>query len=92
MTNQNIALRKIASECLLCNNAKCDKACPHNFKPSNFLRSIAFDNEDGATKHINKEICGNCSGFCENACIHYHEKVHIQEAIKVEPEMLNVLH
>lgn len=83
MTNQNIALRKIASECLLCNNAKCDKACPHNFKPSNFLRSIAFDNEDGAAKHINKEICGNCSGFCENECIHYHEKIHIQEAIKM---------
>ncbi len=82
MTDRKILLRQIASTCLLCNDAACDKACPFKFKPSAFLRSVRFENETGATRHIDQGICKNCHAPCQDACIHFQEKLHIKEAIE----------
>lgn len=82
MGQDNLILDKIASECLLCNNPKCDKACPHHFQPSKFLFSVRFDNKEGALKYIDNKICANCSGFCQNECINFYRKVEIKKAIK----------
>ncbi len=81
MGYQKEIINQIASSCLLCNDPKCDKACPNKLSPASFLRSIRFDNEDGAIKHIDKAICKDCLGYCEKACIHFNEKVHIKKAI-----------
>ncbi len=86
MEHQEITLRHIASKCLLCHNAKCDQACKKNFHPSSLLRSVRFQNMEGAEKYIKKDICLSCSGDCEKACIHFDEKVAIRKAISCLPD------
>ena len=87
----NNILKLISSSCLLCYDAKCDKACPNKFKPSNMLRSLKFNNDSYAYKFINKDICLKCEGYCENNCIHFDKKVRIKDAIKlIKEENINV--
>ena len=73
-------LKSIASECLLCHDAKCDKACPKGYKPSNFLRSVRFGNE--TVKDVNKGDCATCDAPCEKACIHFDRPIRIKKAIE----------
>lgn len=72
-------LNSIASECLLCHNAKCDLACPKGYKPSNFLRSARFGNE--TIKDVNYDVCSKCDAPCEKACIHFDRPIRIKKAI-----------
>lgn len=86
MSYENEILESIASKCLLCHNASCDKACPNHFSPSSFLRSVRFENQDGALKHVDKNICLSCNGECEKNCIHYDGKIRIHKAIECAKE------
>lgn len=54
--------------CLLCDQAKCQVACPH-FDPSKVLRSLWFDNEKGARAAIpDTQPCAECNAPCAKAC------------------------
>lgn len=54
--------------CLLCDEAKCRTACPH-FDPSKVLRSLWFDNENGARAAIPDSMpCAGCVAPCAQAC------------------------
>ena len=86
MIDKKIILKQIASTCLLCNDAACDKACPEKFKPSAFLRSARFDNEARAARHIDKNVCQNCKAPCQEACIHFQGKLRIKNAIECADE------
>lgn len=56
------------SACLLCDEAKCRSACPH-FDPSKALRSLWFDNENGARAAIPDSMpCAGCDAPCAQAC------------------------
>lgn len=56
------------SECLLCNNAKCTRACGV-FDPARILRSLYFENEHVVMNNISENIpCTECDGRCEEAC------------------------
>lgn len=57
------------NRCLLCNEAKCSKACPAMLDPAGILRSIKFDNLNGAATRIkNTDACVGCSAPCEQSC------------------------
>ncbi|MCR4622440.1 MAG: NAD-dependent dihydropyrimidine dehydrogenase subunit PreA [Clostridiales bacterium] len=76
--------------CALCLDAPCDAACG-KLKPSSLLRSIWFDNEQGAAQGLNENNpCLICPAPCERACVRAGE-VPIRELInrlhyQVKPE------
>ena len=63
-------IRDESARCLLCANANCTKACPKHFDPAGMIRAVRFDNARCAAKYINTDICAECDGKCESACIH----------------------
>ena len=66
------------TKCLLCNDAKCTKACGI-FKPDKILRSLFFDNEHVIMNNISENIpCTDCDARCEKACV---ANVNIREII-----------
>ncbi|MBR0474814.1 MAG: NAD-dependent dihydropyrimidine dehydrogenase subunit PreA [Erysipelotrichaceae bacterium] len=66
------------TNCLLCNDAKCTKACGI-FKPDKILRSLFFDNEHVIMNNISENIpCTDCDARCEKACV---ANVNIREII-----------
>lgn len=66
------------TNCLLCNDAKCTKACGI-FKPDKILRSLFFDNEHVVMNNIPENIpCTDCDARCEKACV---ANVNIREII-----------
>ena len=79
-------LKDEAMRCLLCAEAKCTTACPNNQKPDRALRAVYFDNAKNAATFLDKSICANCEGACENACIHYDQPIRIKEVAKLLPE------
>ena len=68
-------------KCMLCHNAACTKACPNGFDPARFIRSIRFENKDGAYDMADAQICATCNAPCENSCIHYDGKIRIKDII-----------
>ncbi len=84
MAYEKVTLNNIANECLLCHNAKCDKACPKGYKPSDFLRSVRFGNE--TTKAVDKSICASCDAPCEKACVNFDRPIRIKKAIELAKE------
>ncbi len=76
--------------CALCADAPCDAACD-KLKPSGFLRSIWFANEQGAAERLPSENpCITCSAPCERYCARPME-VQIKDTInrlyyQVKPE------
>ena len=66
------------TNCLLCNDAKCTKACGV-FNPDKILRSLFFDNEHVVMNNIPENIpCTDCDARCEKACV---ANVNIREII-----------
>ncbi len=56
------------SNCLLCHDAKCTRACGF-FKPDRILRSLYFDNEYVVMNNISETIpCTDCDARCEAVC------------------------
>ena len=78
--------------CALCMDAPCDAVCPEDVKPSGLLRSIWFDNEQGAACALpENNPCALCPGMCEEGCVRPGE-VKIRELIgrlrsQVKPEV-----
>ena len=61
--------RKEMLDCALCENAPCTQACG-KVDCGSALRSIWFDNEDGAAAKLPKNLpCADCAAPCEDACI-----------------------
>lgn len=63
--------------CLLCYDAPCSKACPAQSNPSEFLKSLRFQNPNGAVINMRKnnflstacaELC-NGKKYCEKVCV-----------------------
>lgn len=65
-----------ASRCLLCEDAPCSKGCPSGTDPAKFIRSIRFNNVNGAAETIrNNNILGSVCALvcpterlCQQAC------------------------
>lgn len=56
-------------DCALCEDAPCAKAC-NKIACDEALRSIWFDNEDGAALNLPEKLpCEECDAPCEKACI-----------------------
>ena len=65
--------RKEMLRCALCGDAPCTKACG-KIDCAAMLRSIWFDNEDGAAEKLPKVLpCEDCGAPCEQACIRHGE-------------------
>ena len=68
--------------CVLCKDAPCSSAC-EKIDPAKVLRSIWFDNEDGAAAVFPAgNPCLYCSAPCEEKCISRH-KVPIKELMYI---------
>lgn len=57
--------------CLLCNQAPCNKACPHQLEIDKIIRSYRFENKSGAVNRIPEVLpCSNCQEKpCLSACL-----------------------
>ena len=62
---KNTAIEESA-RCLLCLDAPCTKACPCGAQPDRFIRSLRFDNLNGAKAFVKN--CAECSAPCMTAC------------------------
>lgn len=71
-------LQNEADRCLLCMNAPCTSACPRGLDPARFLRSVRFKNP--AVGYIDANICKDCAGECEKACILPESAIRIRRA------------
>ena len=83
--------RKDMLKCALCDDAPCSKACG-KIDPAALLRSIWFENEDGAArKYPDDNPCLNCDAPCEEVCLKKHEvdirKLMIRLHDEVRPEL-----
>lgn len=66
----NLKLTNELNACFLCNNAPCQRACPHGVKSADILRALRLDNTVGARVKITPDNpCQNCQEIlCEAAC------------------------
>ncbi len=68
-----IIARADMMRCALCADAPCDAVC-EKLKPSSFLRSVWFENEQTAACRLPDENpCLTCSAPCERACVRARE-------------------
>ncbi|MBQ8110393.1 MAG: NAD-dependent dihydropyrimidine dehydrogenase subunit PreA [Clostridia bacterium] len=69
LQNESVILRGDMIRCALCKDAPCDAAC-EKLKPSGLLRSVWFDNEQGAALRLSEDNpCRDCDAPCERACV-----------------------
>lgn len=80
-------LKEEAARCLLCLEGACTAACEKGFDPARAVRAIRFENEAGAGNFIDKGVCSECTGNCENVCIHYDRPIRIREMASMLPEV-----
>ncbi len=61
LTYKEISLPEEAGGCLLCNDAPCRKACPHGVETDTILRSLRFENREGAVSRLPDKLpCKLC--------------------------------
>lgn len=79
---KDISIKEDIGGCLLCNEAPCQKACPHSVKAGEIIRSLRFDNKAGAVNKLPTPLpCENCeTKHCKVACL----KGKINEPVKIE--------
>lgn len=66
------------NKCLLCNDAKCSKACK-KIDVAKAIRSLRFKNIEGAKSLVLNANCITCDAPCEDACIV--DNLHIKELL-----------
>lgn len=54
--------------CMLCYDAPCTKNCKNGIDPASIIRSLKFENYEGAISRINNS-CVNCDAPCISNCI-----------------------
>lgn len=64
MGYRKVILKNESSKCLLCDNAPCTAACKNGAMPDRIIRSINFDNLEGARYLLGDNPCINCTS-CE---------------------------
>lgn len=91
---KDITLREDVAGCLLCNEAPCTKACPHNIEVDGIIRSLRFENKAGAANRLPDTLpCESCdTKSCRKAClknkINDSVQIHrIMKAISTEPRI-----
>ena len=57
------------NRCILCEKCAADEVCPKKLKVGKILRSLYFENYQGAVKLLGDVNCNNCDAPCENACL-----------------------
>lgn len=69
--HNEITLRENIAGCLLCHDAPCTKACPHNIPADGIIRSMRFENQYGAAERLPETLpCENCvEKPCQKACL-----------------------
>lgn len=85
---KEISIREDVGRCLLCNEAPCTKACPYWVQVDSIIRSLRFENKDGAVnKLLNSLPCENCeSKPCKEACL----KGKINEPVPIDRIMKSI--
>ena len=68
MEYKMLKIKSEASRCLLCHDAPCN-CCPKGLAVSDIIRSLCFENNNGAAKKIGSVSCADCDAPCEQACI-----------------------
>lgn len=71
MAYESLIEREQVTRCLLCANGPCEIACPNNVKVSKIIRSIRFDNKEGAREYLgDTNPCLTCTDrSCEKQCL-----------------------
>lgn len=84
---KDVSLPEAAGSCLLCNEAPCTKACPHGLNIDKIIRSIRFENLEGASEALPEVLpCISCeTKECEKACL----KAKINTAVPISDVMQN---
>lgn len=57
------------SNCILCEDAPCTKACPKGIKVGETIRSMFFTNLLGAEQSPEAIDCQNCEAPCQQSCV-----------------------
>ena len=85
---KELFLLEETASCLLCHEAPCEKACPHHLKTGKIIRSLRFENTQGAANRIPEKLpCINCSAKdCMEACL----KKQINRPVLI-PNILEIL-
>lgn len=85
---RDISMMEEAGGCLLCHNAPCTAACPYGLEPDRFIRSIRFENSEGAAQRLPDILpCENCLDKpCVSACI----KGKLGRTVPVDSLMMNL--
>ncbi|MDR3586716.1 MAG: NAD-dependent dihydropyrimidine dehydrogenase subunit PreA [Desulfosporosinus sp.] len=71
--------------CLLCYNAPCSTSCPHGLDPAKVIRSLRFENINGAAEAVGDgELCKACE---ETSCIEACLKGKIDRPVRI-PQLM----
>lgn len=69
MGYREVVLKSESSRCLLCENAPCANACEHGVRIDRIIRSINFENQEGARYLLADNPCVSCiDGSCMQEC------------------------
>lgn len=69
MGYREVVLKSESSRCLLCEDAPCAIACKNGVRIDRIIRSVNFDNTEGARYMLGENPCAGCiDGACMQAC------------------------
>lgn len=67
MAYEKIQFKTEAGRCLLCHDAPCNKACTYDVKISEIIRSLRFENEQGAANILSQNL--SCYSCMDETCM-----------------------
>ncbi|MDF2942445.1 MAG: dihydroorotate oxidase catalytic subunit [Herbinix sp.] len=80
-----LAINNETSNCLLCYNAPCTKECSHGLDPAKVIRSLRFENKNGAAQEVNgSSLCVECE---EKSCVKACNKGKLDHPIRI-PQLM----
>jgi len=71
MILNEVSAKNESDSCLLCSTAPCTTCCPRGLDPAKVIRSLRFENINGAAESVgNDELCKACKEqSCSEACL-----------------------